>query len=121
MTSASTSKIEAHRRAREATRRANDARAARDRANIEYAANYMVAKAKLAEVDAWETERMAAVTEQVRAEAGKRRAVHRGEAGAAIKLMQATGQDMSAIAALTGDAIGEIRASLRCLPKVDNP
>ncbi|WP_235660451.1 hypothetical protein [Mycolicibacterium gilvum] len=51
MTTAGASKIEARRRAREATRRANQARAARERANIENAATYIVAKARLAEID----------------------------------------------------------------------
>lgn len=41
MTSAGTSKVEARRRAREVTRRANEARAAREKANIENAATYM--------------------------------------------------------------------------------
>ncbi|MCV7372065.1 hypothetical protein H5P33_04980 [Mycolicibacterium arabiense] len=119
MTAAGTSKVEARRRAREATRRANEARAAREKANIESAANYMVAKARLAEIDAWETERLAAVTQQVRAEAGKRRADTRAEAGAAIRLLQESGETLTTIAELTGDGIGEVRAMLRHAPKVE--
>lgn len=103
----------ARRRAREATRRANETRAARDKANIENAATYMVAKAKLAEIDAWETERLAAVTEQVRTEAGKRRTGTRAEAGAAIRQLQARGETLTTIAELTGDSIVEVRATLR--------
>ena len=113
MTAAGTSKVEARRRAREATRRANEAPAARDKANIENAANYMVAKATLAEIDAWETERLAAVTEQVRAEANKRRAGTRAEACAAVRLLQESGETLATIAELTGDGIGEVRAMLR--------
>jgi hypothetical protein len=120
MTAAGTSKVEARKRAREATRRANEARAARDRANIENAANYMVAKAKLAEIDSWESERLAAVTEQVRAEANKRRAGARVEAGAAIKLLQANGETLTTIAELTGDGLGEVRATLRYAAKAEH-
>lgn len=73
MRTAGTSKVLARRRARDATRRANEARAAREKANIENAATYMVAKGRLGDIDAWETERLATVTEQVRMEADKRR------------------------------------------------
>ena len=120
MTAAGTSKGEARRRAREVTRRANEARAAWEKAaNIENAANYMVAKARLAEIDAWETERLAAVTEQVRAEANKRRAGTRAEAGAAVRLLQESGETLATIAELTGDGIGEVRAMLRRAPKTE--
>ncbi|ORA50126.1 hypothetical protein BST22_16035 [Mycolicibacterium chubuense] len=119
MTAPSTSKVEARRRAREATRRANEARAAREKANIENAANYMVAKARLAEIDVWETERLAAVTEGVRAEATKRRAGTRAEAGAAIRLLQENGETLATVAELTGDGIGEVRAMLRHAPKIE--
>lgn len=119
MTTSGTSKVEARRRAREATRRANEARAARDKANIENAANYMVAKTKLVEIDAWEAERLAAVTEHVRAEANKRRASTRADAGAAIRLLQENGATLTTIAELTGDGIGEVRAMLRHAPKIE--
>lgn len=108
--------MEARRRAREATRRANETRAARDKANIENAASYMVAKARLAEIDAWETERLAAFTEQVRAEANKRRAISRAEACAALGLLQESGETLTTIAQLTGDGIRELRAMLRHTP-----
>jgi len=77
----------------------------------------MVAKATLAEIDAWETERFAAVTEQVRAEANRRRAGTRAEAGAAVRLLQESGE--TTIAELTGDGIGEVRAMLRHAPKTE--
>lgn len=117
MTASTSTKVEARRRAREATRRANEARAARERANIENAANYMVAKTKLAEVDPWERERLTQLRDQVRAEANRRRAIHRAEAGAALKLIQGNGETLTTIADLTGDRIGEIRAMLRHAPK----
>lgn len=116
MTSANTSKTEARRRAREATRRANEARAAREKANIEDAADYIVAKGKLVEVDAWEAARLAAVTKRVRAEADRRRAEGRAEAGAAARLIQQRGETLTGIAELTGDAISEVRAMLRHAP-----
>lgn len=109
--------MEARRRAREATRRANEARAAREKANIEDAADYIVAKGKLAEIDTWETERLAAVTKRVRAEADRRRAEGRAEAGAAARLIQERGETLTAIAELTGDGVGEVRAMLRYAPK----
>jgi hypothetical protein len=121
MTASGTSKVAARRRAREATWRANEARAAQDKANIEHAANYMVAKAKLIEIDAWETERLTAVTEQVRAEANRRRAGFRAEASAAVKLLQANGETLTAIGTLTGDSISEVRAMLRPAPKAEKP
>ena len=68
-----TSRVEARRRVREAQARANEARAQRERANVEDAATFMVAAARVSEVDAWESERLAQVREQVRAEANKRR------------------------------------------------
>ncbi|MDZ4267503.1 MAG: hypothetical protein U1D00_17740 [Mycobacterium sp.] len=94
------------------------ARAAREKANIENAANYM-AKARMAEIDDWETQRLAAVTDQVRDAANKRRAGTQAEAGAAAKLLQESGDTLTTIAELTGDGIGEVRAMLRHAPKVE--
>lgn len=122
MTASTSTKVKARRRAREATRRANEARAVRERANIENAATYIVAKTKLAAVDRWERERLAQLRDQVRAEANKRRAVLRAEAGAALKLMhRGKGESLTTIADLTGDGIGEIRAMLRHAPKPEKP
>lgn len=117
----STSKVEARRRAREAQARANEARAQRERANIEDAATYMVAVGKVGEVDAWECERLAAVRDQVRTEAGKRRADNRAEAGAAIARMQRRGETLTTIAELTGVGVGEVRAMLRHAPRAEKP
>lgn len=121
MTSASTSKTEARRRAREATRRANEARAARDKANIEDAANYLVAVGRIAEVENWKKDRLAQLRDQVEAEAGKRVAVYRAEAGAAIVRMQERGETLANIAARTEAGIGEVRALLRHAPKPEKP
>ncbi len=120
MTSASTSKVEARRRAREATRRANEARAARDKANIEDAANYLVAFGKIAEVETWKKERLARLREQMDADAGKRVALHRAEAGAAIVRMQDRGETLATIANRTEAGVGEVRAMLRHAPKPEN-
>jgi hypothetical protein len=121
MTSASTSKVEARRRAREANRRANETRAARDKANIEDAANYLVAVGKIAEVETWKKERLARLREQVDAEAGKRAAVHRAEAGAALMRMQERGETLATIASRTEAGVGEVRAMLRHAPKAEMP
>jgi len=114
-----TSKVEARRRAREAQARANEARAQRERANVEDAATYIVAAGRVSEVDAWESERLAQVREQVRAEANRRRADHRAEAGAAVARMQRRGETLATIAELAGVGVGEIRAMLRYAPKAE--
>lgn len=80
-----------------------------------------MAKARLAEIDAWETERLVAVTEQVRGEANKRRAGTRAEACAAVKLLQENGETLTGIAKLTGDDIGEVRAMLLASPRTLKP
>jgi hypothetical protein len=117
-TTQGTSKIEARRRAREATRRANEARIARERDNIEDAATCMVAIGKVGEIDAWESERLAALRDQVRTEASKRRGEYRGEASAALARMQGRGESLTTIAALTGVGVAEVRALLRHTPGV---
>ena len=115
-----TSRVEARRRVREAQARANEARAQRERANVEDAATFMVAAARVSEVDAWESERLAQVREQVRAEANKRRGDYRAEAGAAVARMQHRGETLATIAELAGVGVGELRAMLRYAPKTEN-
>jgi hypothetical protein len=112
-----TSKVEARRRAREALARVNEAGAPRERANVDDAATFMVAVGKAAEVDAWESERLAVVREHVRAEASRRRADCKADAGVAISRMQQRGETLATIAELAGLGIGEIRAMLRYAPK----
>ncbi|QZT54993.1 hypothetical protein JN084_18445 [Mycolicibacterium austroafricanum] len=117
MTAAGTSKLEARRRAVEATRRANEARAARDKANIDDATNFLYEVGKVAEVEVWKKERLAQLREQVDAEAAKRVATHRGKAGAAVARMQGRGETLTTIAARTDVGIGIVRAMLRHAPK----
>ncbi|MGB2923311.1 MAG: hypothetical protein WBB57_04775 [Mycobacterium sp.] len=117
MTAAGTSKLEARRRAVEATRRANEARAARDKANIDDATNFLYEAGKVAEVEVWKKERLAQLREQVDAEAAKRVATHRAKAGAAVARMQGRGETLTAIAARTDVGIGIVRTMLRHAPK----
>lgn len=112
-----TSKVEARRRAREALARINEARAQRERANVDDAATFMVAVGKATEIDAWESERLAVVREHVRAEASRRRADCKADAGVAISRMQQRGETLATIAELAGLGIGEIRAMLRYAPE----
>jgi hypothetical protein len=114
-----TSKVEARRRAREALARINEARAQRERANVDDAATFVVAVGKSTEVDAWESERLAVVGEYVRGEANRRRADCRAEAAVAIARMQQRGETLATIAELAGLSIGKIRAMLRYAPKPD--
>ena len=114
---AATSKQEARRRAREATRRANEERAARDKANIDDAADFLVAVGKVAEVESWKRERLAQLRAQVDAEAAKRVAGHRAKAGAAVARMQGRGETLTTIAARTDVGIGIVRTMARHAPK----
>ncbi|TQR82300.1 hypothetical protein D8S82_32880 [Mycobacterium hodleri] len=117
MTAAGTSKLEARRRAVEAARRANEARAERDKANILYATNFLYELGKLAEVEVWKKERLAQLREQVAAEAAKRAATHRTNAGAWLARMQGLGENMTTIAARTDVGVGIVRTMLRHAPK----
>ena len=121
MAGSNTSKVEARRRVREAQARANEARAQREKANVDDAATLVVAVGKVGEVDAWETERLAQARDQVRAEANRKRVDHRAEAAAAIARMQQRGETLATIAELTGASVGEIRALLRHAPKAEKP
>lgn len=112
-----TSKLEARRRVREAQARANEARAQRERANIEDMTTAIVEVSKIGEADAWESQRLAAVCEPVRAEATRRREAARAQAGAAIARIQQRGEKLAMIAELAGLGVGEIRALLRNAPK----
>ena len=119
MTAAGTSKLEARRRAVEANRRANEARAARDKANIDDATNFLYEVGKVAEVEVWKKERLAQLREQVDAEAAKRVATHRAKAGAWVASMQGRGETLTTIAARTDVGIGIVRAMLRHAPKAE--
>jgi hypothetical protein len=113
MTAVGTSKLEARRRAVEATRRANEARAARDKANIDDATNFLYEVGKVAEAEVWKKERLAQLREQVDAEGAKRVAKHRAKAGAAVAHMQGRGETLTTIAARTDVGIGIVRTMLR--------
>jgi hypothetical protein len=117
MTALKTSKLEARRRAVEATRRANEARAARDKANIDDATNFLYEVGKLAEVEVWKKERLAQLRDQVDAEVNKRLATHRAKAGAAVARMHNRGETLTAIAARTDVGIRIVRTMLRHAPK----
>ncbi|MGU3652861.1 hypothetical protein [Mycolicibacterium sp. A43C] len=112
-----TSKVQARRRAREATRRANEQRAARDKANIDDAADLLVAVGKVAEVETWKKERLAQLHAQVDREAAKRLAAQRAKAGAAVARMQDRGETLTTIAARTDVGIGIVRTMARHAPK----
>ena len=74
------SKSQARKRVREAQARANEERAQRNRANVDDMATFLVARTRLAGVDAWEAERVA----QIGLDADRRRDEHRSEGAAAI-------------------------------------
>lgn len=105
--------MEARRRAVEANRRGNEARAARDKANIKDATTFMYEVGKIAEVEQWKKERLAQLRAQVDAEAAKKVANHRATAGAAVARMQNRGETLTTIAANTEIAIGIVRTMLR--------
>lgn len=117
MTARGTSKVQARRRAREATRRANEARAARDTANIDDAADFLVAVGKIAQIETWKKQRLAQLREQVDAEAAKRMAAQRAKAGAAVARMQDRGETLTTVAARTDIGIGVVRTMARHAPK----
>ncbi|UJL31619.1 hypothetical protein HZU38_15285 [Mycolicibacterium vanbaalenii] len=118
-TAITTSKLEARRRAVEATRRANEARAARDKANIDDATEFLVAVGRIAAVEVWKKERLAQLREQLDAEAAKRVGTHRADAGAAVARMQGRGEMLTTIAARTDVGIGIVRTMLRHAPKAE--
>lgn len=113
--------MEARRRAVEATRRDNEARAARDKANIDDATNFLYEVGKVAEVEVWKKERLAQLREQVDAEAAKRVATHRAKAGAAVARMQGRGETLTTIATKHDVGIGIVRAMARHAPKPEKP
>lgn len=101
----------------EANRRANEARAARDKANIKDATEFMYEVGKIAEVEQWKKERPAQLRAQVDAEAAKKVAGHRTKAGAAVARMQDRGETLTTIAENTDVGIGIVRTMLRHAPK----
>jgi hypothetical protein len=111
---ADTSKLET----RESIRRVNEA--AREQANMADAVVLTRLFVKLAEVDVWESECLAA-GDQTRAEAAMRLSRSLAVYGAAIKRMLDRGEALTIIAELTGLDISELRAVLPYAPKTKKP
>ena len=74
------SKSQARKRVREAQARANEERAQRNRANVYDMATFLIARSRLAGVDAWEAERVA----EIGLDADRRRDEHPSDGAAAI-------------------------------------
>lgn len=125
MTAARSSRAEARRRAVEAARRANEERAARDRANIKDATILLHALDKLDAIGEWKKARRAELRAQADAqlerEEAKRVGDERTAAGAAIERMRERGETLTTIATNHGVAIGAVRAMARHAPKAGNP
>lgn len=111
---AHSSKLEA----RETIRRVNEA--AREQANMADAVVLTRVFVKLAEVDVWESECLAA-GDQTRAEAAMRLSRSLAFYGAAIKRMLDRVETLTIIAKLTGLDISELRAVLPYAPKTKEP
>lgn len=119
MTEPGASKKTAWRRAVEAARRENEARAERDKANIKDAAIVLRALDKLAEVGDWKKKRLAELRAQADREEAKRVADVRTEAGAALARMRDRGETLATIAERHGVGVGVIRALARHAPNSD--
>jgi hypothetical protein len=90
----------------EATRHANEARAARDKANIDDATNFLYEVGKVAEVEVWKKKRFAELRAQAEREAAKRVTDQRAAAGAAIGRMRDRGETLTMIATKHDVGIG---------------
>ncbi|OFJ50896.1 hypothetical protein [Mycolicibacterium grossiae] len=125
MTAARSSRAEARRRAVEAARRANEERAARDRANIKDATILLHALDKLDAIGEWKKARRAELRAQADAqlerEEAKRVGDERTAAGAAIERMRERGETLTTIATNHGVAIGAVRAMARRAPQAGKP
>lgn len=103
------SKSEARKRVREAQIKANEARAERERQNIEDTATLLVELGRLSGVDQWEQNRVL----EIRAEGERRRHEHRRAAAAATARMKGRGETLAAIAELAGLKVGDMRTVLK--------
>ena len=99
----------ARKRVRKAQEDAQEERAQRERDTVEDVAMFLVARDRLASLDAWEAERVAPVG----AEAARRRDELRRAAAAALGRMRARGETVPAIAALAEASEREVRAYLK--------
>ena len=125
MTAKRTSKAEARRRAVEASRRANEEHAARERANLKDATILLHAIDKLDAIGEWKRQRRAELRAQADAqlerEEAKRVGDEREAAGAAIERMRDRGETLTTIATKHDLGIGIVRAMARHAPKAANP
>lgn len=121
MTTPRISKLEARKRAHEASRRANEARAAKEKANIDDAAEILVAVGKIAEIEIWKKERLAQLRQQLDVEVAKKVDTQRARGGAAVVRMQGRGETLTTIAARTDLGIGIVRTMLRHGPRPEKP
>lgn len=119
MTTPRISKLEARKRAHEAFRRANEARVAKEKANIDDAAEILVAVGKIAEIETWKKERLAQLRQQLDVEVAKKVVAQRARGGAAVVRMQSRGETLTTIAARTDLGIGIVRTMLRHGPRTE--
>ena len=103
------SKADARKRVREAQNKANEARAERERQNVDDTASFLVEFGRMKAVDEWEQNRIA----EIRAEADRRRHEHRVAGAAALARIQGRGETLAAIAELAGVSIRELGATLK--------
>lgn len=106
-------KVRARHRAREVQARNNAARYGRDRANEADAVTVRSVLQRIGAVDVWERTRLDQASEQVRADAMKRRARYFSELQSAVSQMRDRGQTFATIAALVGVEVREIQTALR--------
>lgn len=121
MTTSRTSKLEARKRAREASRRANEARVAEEKANIDDAAEILVAVGEIAEVETWKKKRLAQLRQQLDVEVAKKLVAQRARGSAAVVRMQSRGETLTTIAARTDLGIGIVRSMLRHGSRTEKP
>lgn len=100
---------QARRQARERLAKAQRERAEREGRSVDDAAEVMRALARVAEVDEWLSERIAAVV----AEADRRRSEHHKAAASAIAQMRARGDAIQTIALLADIPESQVRKYLR--------
>lgn len=109
----------------EAARRANEERAARDRANIKDAAILLHALDKLDVIGEWKKARRAELRAQADAQLDREEAKRVGDdreaAGAAVERMRERGETLTTIATKHDLGIAIVRAMARHAPKAANP
>lgn len=106
-------KLLARRRAWEAQLKKNEERARRDRANAAGAEEIRAILHRVNVVDIWERTRLDQATENIRADAVKRRSGHFRGMQTVIEQMRGRGQTLAQIAELASVDVREIRTALR--------